>query len=85
MWFYIVVLCCILALLVLTYLDEDSRIPAAFGIFMFSVALGAVIVSNAHEKTHIKNESYKGYTIDTLKTYSNNKVIKKIYRIRIKK
>jgi len=67
------------------YLDEFVRIPAAFGIIMFSTVLGAVIDSDGYKKTHIKNESYKGYTIDTLKTYSNNKVIKKVYRIRIKK
>lgn len=85
MWFYIVVLFFILALLVVMYLDEDVRIPAGLGIIMFSTVLGAVIVSDGYEKTHIKNESYKGYTIDTLKTYSNNKVIKKVYRIRIKK
>jgi len=85
MWFYIVVWFCILVLFVVMHLDEDFRIPIAFCIMMFSIAFGAVIVSDGHEKTHVKNESYKGYIIDTLKTYSNNKVIKKIYRVRIKK
>lgn len=85
MGFYIFVWFCILGLLIATYLYEDIRIPAAFGIFIFSAVFGAGIISDSHEKTHIKTESYKGYIIDTLKTYSNNKVIKKIYRVRIKK
>jgi len=85
MGFYIFMMLIITLLLLLMYFDEDSRIPAAFGIFMFSAVFGAGIISDSHEKTHVKNESYKGYTIDTLKTYSNNKVIKKVYRIRIKK
>jgi hypothetical protein len=85
MGFYIIVWFCILALLIATYLYEDIRILAAFGIFIFSTLFGAGIIEDDMDKTHIKNESYKGYIIDTLKTYSNNKVIKKIYRVRIKK
>lgn len=85
MGFYIFMMLIIILLLLFMYFDEDSRIFAAFGIILFSIGIGMAIVSDGHEKTHIKNESYKGYTIDTLKTYSNNKVIKRIYRVRIKK